>query len=459
MDPESVDRLESFLSQFNLTDLGDGDHVAGANSLAATLCSIANLSRPGSFIAGKNERAFEIGANLVVSGGLSSSLCSEHIGSPLAQYQDSLESHMRGFLRAAEVDQEKGLGRRKWSAPPEFDPSPSESVFFSLQQPEHISLQPSEKDWEDVLSSRPQTTREELYRKTRVYLRTSEPSQTIKCLAHAHNGKPFLHFDLHSSTQFRTSQLLLSRIIDGYNVGSSLPSLHQGSILVEDPCNSFRQVIRENPDDFSRLVWLLDGGPGMDLPEPKESTMRVTQPVEFRHLRQSLLTAFARRVDHHQIGPQTISHDLSQLHAKWVRFLGTQEGDYPGITGFAKNLLATLLFGLQGISHAYRAEYGKPLHASGLYEFAQYLILRSGAARKSTLHAEEIERDSQLKIRIVARLQSKSLDNRDLYRSLSIPAAKCEQLLGELEQDGAVRRKRNQWLLTSNYNEHLELLS
>ena len=462
MDSKSVVRLGSFLSQFNTTDLGDGDLVAGANTLAAHLCSMANLSRPGSGIMSKNERSFEIGANLVISGGLSSSLCKEHIGSQLAQYQNSYNSHSKGFLRAAEEDQKKGIARHEWSDLAEYKGTSSEGTFFGLQQEDHLSIQTTGQEWEYVLSNPPQPTRGELYQNTQVYLRTSEPNKAVQCLAPAHDGKLFLHYGMQSPKQFRNSQSILGKVIDGYNVGSSPPSIHQGSVLVEDSCNSFYQVVRDNPDSFPRFIWLLDGGRGMNLPQPPATTTTASKPVELRHLRQSLLTAFARRVDHHQVGPQFISRELSRLQTKWVRFLLTQEDDYPGITGFSKSLLATLFFGLQGVSNAYFEEHRQSLNATGIYEFAQYLILRSVAARKSLLWAEEIEKNRHLKARLVLRLQSKALENREIYRSLCIPASKCEELLSDLEQDGAVQRENNRWTLTSEQREKvpaIELVS
>ena len=453
MAPESVNRLESFLSQFNLPDLGDGNSVAGPNTLATALCSIANVSRPGSRVISKNERVFGIGANLVVSGGLSASLCQEHVGEQLASHQDSFNSHIKSYLATAE-DAQRSATFDGWSHLPEPEGTSSQKLFFGLQQKDHLPFQTTQKEWEEVLNSYPQPTRDELYQNSQVYLRTSEPNKIGQGLANAHCGKPLLDFGLQSPEQFNRSHPILTRVMDGYNLESVLPSFHQGNVFVRDPTNNLYQIIKESPMSFPRFVWLLDGSPGMDLPEPPPTTTLSARPLELRHLVQALLTAFARRVDHHQPYPHQVRLEISRLHTQWVSFLQTQEDDYPGITGIAKKLLATLAFGLKEVSVAYEAEYRKILNADGIYEFAQYLILRSVAARKSILWAEEIERDQHLKARLLARLQSKALPNRDLYRSLCIPAAKCEELLSVLEQEGAVLRENNTWNLTSEELEH-----
>ena len=170
--------------------------------------------------------------------------------------------------------------------------------------------------------------------------------------------------------------------MDGYNVGSALPSFHRGTALIDDPFNSFYEVVKNSPASFPRFILLLDGSPGMDLPGPPAATTTAKKPVELRHLKQTLLTAFARRVDLTNTDPELVSHELSHLHLKWIGFLQTQESRYPGITSIAKNLLATLSFGLQSTADAFRKEHqAKFLKATGLFEFAQYYYpaLRCGA--------------------------------------------------------------------------------
>lgn len=251
--PQSAARLETFLSQFDLTDLGDGNRVAGVNVLAACLYSVANLSPPGSGILSKNERAFEFGTNLVVSGGLSSSLYQDLVGAQLARQQDNYNAHIKNYLMAADQDR-KSPHPRPWSSHPEPEMAPSQDTFFGLQQKGHLPASTYEKKWEEILNHHPQPTREERYRNTQVYLRTADQSEIRQGLAYAHRGKPFLHFGMQSPEQFRRAQPVLSKVMNGSNLGGPLSSLQQGFVLIDDPFNSFYQVIKDNPQSFPRFV-------------------------------------------------------------------------------------------------------------------------------------------------------------------------------------------------------------
>ena len=79
----------SLLYIFDVAALGEGDLIAGANTLAAMACAIANVQRPGSRIEDEDGTGVAVGTSVLVSGGLSTSVIAEKIVSGLGSRQNN----------------------------------------------------------------------------------------------------------------------------------------------------------------------------------------------------------------------------------------------------------------------------------------------------------------------------------------------------------------------------------
>ena len=86
--PENL-KVCSLLYIFGVAALGEGDLIAGANTLAAMACAIANVQRPGSRIEDEDGTGVAVGTSVLVSGGLSTSVIAEKIVSGLGSRQNN----------------------------------------------------------------------------------------------------------------------------------------------------------------------------------------------------------------------------------------------------------------------------------------------------------------------------------------------------------------------------------
>lgn len=126
------------------------------------------------------------------------------------------------------------------------------------------------------------------------------------------------------------------------------------------------------------------------------------------------------------------------------------EGRLPGISGSARGLLATLVFGLTELSLVYWNDKSKVV-LDEVEALAKWVVLRMANAReemtgnanhgKLRMHAE----------RIVEMLTLKgSLATRDIYRYRSLEADKCRALLLAMEKAGLLVHEGDQWKCSTN---------
>ena len=136
-----------------------------------------------------------------------------------------------------------------------------------------------------------------------------------------------------------------------------------------------------------------------------------------------------------------IECDFHSLQARWIAFLKTQEAAVPGITGTARNLLATLVFGLDRIVNSTRVPKGLTWTLEQIQALARFLVHRMANARSAMLYSAQSASRLALEEKILRKLGSEPVTVRDLTRRFTrLPAAQCLELLEDLEAAGKVHR-------------------
>lgn len=431
---EPSPHLKALLSAFDVSTLGNGDLAAGTNVLVAWATSIANLARPGSGIETNEGQLIEVGSDLLISGSLSNSLIQETDITPLTQYQDSLNSHIRKHIASAAKENEKQRPD-KWSQLPELPACPSENVFFGLQHDPDNAFGSIEDNWQDVLNHPAGLTREETFTNSQVLFRTSQITNLERSLQSAHLGKPFVCLPISSPQDLQKGERLFSAVIDGFSVGDTLPKRYQGRLLLSDPQNSFSEVISKAQLSFVRLLWLHDG-------EQKPLLLEQAKGPAFKaaHLREEMARAFARRVNFHSQIPHLVAFDFAAIQEAWVTFLKTQEHLLPGIAGSAKNLLATLFYSIVELARNHPRVLNPKNVYRGVRDLAIFIVQRAASERSHVLETSLIEKDEGLKTRMLKHLEASPQLERNLYRSLSISATDCQRLLLDLQSEKLIQR-------------------
>ena len=136
-----------------------------------------------------------------------------------------------------------------------------------------------------------------------------------------------------------------------------------------------------------------------------------------------------------------IACDFHSFQARWIAFLKTQEAAVPGITGTARNLLATLIFGLTQMVGSTRTAKGFSWSIQQIEALARFLVHRMANARSAMLHEAKSARRLGLEEKILRKLGSEPHTVRDLTRKIGrVPAAQCLELLEDMEAEGKVLR-------------------
>ena len=142
--------------------------------------------------------------------------------------------------------------------------------------------------------------------------------------------------------------------------------------------------------------------------------------------------------------PQIVRANFTKSQHRWTGFLGEMERSLPGISGAARNLLATLVFGLHELS---RCAGRKRLEFKVLAveAFARFLVRRMANARATIIHAAEVARRKSQISRVFKKLSDMPIDARVVYKNLKIAANDCHGCLRWLEASNLARQLDSRW--------------
>ena len=446
MSPEEEKDFNELLTTFDAMGLGQGDRVAGTNLLAAMASALANVSRTGSGIQSHGIGRLRAGASVLVTGSMSSSLVTDNVVTEVAICQNNLSAQVLRLMGDKLADaQKKGLKVVEFPSGPKANPS--ENALFLLEQKDSPFTIDVQETWMEVLRSAPNPRIGDLVSQLKVYVTATGAADLLKQLTRLHGGRPFVSLGLNRSSDVAARGDTCTALIDGRFTTGLFGETAAGNLLITDPASVLAGAAKSDCDKtnwLGRMLWLVDGDAGPELPDfPKEMTeVRLTNMGE--RFGTALHQAFAGRLNNHDAG--TVVHELDTTKAqfRWVKFLKGMEKHLPGISGTARGLLPTLTFGLIELSHA-KGLKRLEVNLAGVEAFARHLVRRMAMARAAILFsADEAQKLKDMR-RIFSTLGDKQMTNRDIYRTLTLPAAYCEELLLEMEAGDLVHRAGVRW--------------
>lgn len=428
MDQQSRLHLNELCSNFGVSDLGDGDSIAGINALAVMCCTLAALARQGSGIQGPSGRMFHIGTSVVVSGAASVSLIMDEVLTEVGLRQNHLTQHLERDRKSKEQNRHKHLNcnifgetlKEKAEVSCSELPNADEGIFGS----------PVDR-WAEVLGRSPAESPSDLFERSRFFTVATSP-RDLKCrLAGIHQGRSLVHLGISRSTELRGFGETIEALLDGRLTEPADHETISGQVIATDPSNVLCDATNHTQENMTwseRAVWLSDSSAGPELPEqPSWETIPTGECTRTR-FRMALGRGLARRLGGEAMPPQICKAPLTDAQRRWTAFLKEWEKHLPGISGAARNLLATLAFGLLVLSHT-KAGQSVKVSVVGIEAFARFLILRMANARAASLHAEvEYKRRSQI-VRIFHKLGDVPLDARRIYQHLNLRADDCRECL------------------------------
>ena len=444
--------LHNLLAKFGVERLGEGDVGAGANLLAAMACSLANFERPGSGLVNIDGDTIGVGASFLVSGARSVSLISEKVLAGLATRQNNLVAHL---CKKAESDEEEAK-KSKWPmihSPVDFMADVQATMLDTLYQPfSGIGPEGSAGSWSRLVETPSLPTFDDLAANPMLFVTGCTPASLTQQLERCHLGRPFVHVGVGRAADFSSFEQACPTIMDGrVTKGATMESI-RGTVVVTDPAAALDEVIKGHLPQaqwVSRLLWLVDSGPVPD--EPADCQPLI--PLDHLALRYeaAMKTAWGKRLNNQTTAPVMIRSEFSKCQARWMAFLKSREPECPGISGTARNLYATLDFGLNLLVNTAQTTDGFEWFAEEVEALARFLVQRMINARSAMLFSVRDEWMRQKMEQILIKLADGPVELRDLVRKFHrLTTAQCLEPLHILEGRGRVVCIGNKWQLAQS---------
>ncbi len=447
MTPQDNRHLNDLLHIFGAPRLGEGDAVAGANLLAAMAASIANIAPPGSGLKAPDGEKLTVGASLLVSGSHGTSLVAEKILSGLGDRQNNLNSHLRTHLRTHvrnQPDKPKAAGNFEAEARASFMDHHYNRTLEGLYAPGDFHCHGVAKPWGGMLRQPATADFEEMRDRHVVFVAKGATGNLADIVDLAHRGRPLLHIELDKAPSFSRIGRQCLDVMDGRGSSGFNSQTVRGTVILTGPSSILGEAMRAEGVAgllASRMLWLVDGNAGPEPGEPAAPTKLVALDAPGRRYKGAMEQAWGSRLDHRKPGPVMLECDFHSLQARWIAFLKTQDATVPGITGTARNLLATLIFGLTQMVGSTRTPKGFSWSMPQIEALARLLVHRMANARSAMLHSEQSARKLVLEQKILMRLGGDPLTVRELTRRITrLPAAYCLELLEDMEAAGKLLR-------------------
>ncbi|HEY9817128.1 MAG TPA: hypothetical protein V6D20_15210, partial [Candidatus Obscuribacterales bacterium] len=162
----------------------------------------------------------------------------------------------------------------------------------------------------------------------------------------------------------------------------------------------------------------------------------------------AVIDIMAHRLNTEKISPLIYDHDIAPSQKRWMSFLRKQEEALPGISGTARYLYASLLFGFARTTATSEKPKGFNNYTDGVEALAQFLVERMAAMRNDLLWSAREVRRKRIQSSLLNKLSDGPQDTRTLVRRFhSLPARECNELLIELEESGDAVLSRGKWEL------------
>ena len=451
----------SLLYIFDVAALGEGDLIAGANTLAAMACAIANVQRPGSRIEDEDGTGVAVGTSVLVSGGLSTSVIAEKIVSGLGSRQNNYVAHLRDWHHLAAREEATSPNTRGFN-PGEMMEKDTSTTLYKLQNDVSFPGTVTSAAYAALVKPPAGYGKRDLFNRPSVFVTAAKPAELTKALGHCHLGRPFIHVGLDQAADCPRFGDVCLGAMDGRLTTGPLAETVRGHVLVTDPAELLAEIIHGGDIDggwLARMPWLTDCAAGPELGIERSATTTPTAargpaPAKFNGLQaryeSAMDLAWGGRFDFRETAPATLKlNGFAPWQAAWVRFLKTMEADLPGITGAARPLLATLMFGLIRIAGAAKAPAGVTWDIADVEPFARWLVRRMANARAALMHAGRQARLERLATTMVHKLDGQApLKVRDISRMFHhLGAEDCQDALTLLHLRGAVACTDNRWSL------------
>jgi hypothetical protein len=439
MSQKETEALHDLFTTFQVEALGQGDANLGANVLASMLGVLANLAPTDRTILTRDHRPARLGVNLLISGSASSGQVLDEVITEVGRRQRNFAANLDLY-----VDGIKEQSENLATLPPMEPGSNLLMDDFAETQSEIEPFFASRTEiWSRILNEVPTEQLSDLYRRPKFLVTAARPGDLENQLQGLRPGHPLVHLGLGKPADLAELSDPGAALVEGrFTVGTRCETVC-ANLLITDPMQMLGEAAKA-PDDrtawLRHFLWLCDGEAGPQAPTSAQAPDVPETTTE--RFRRALDNVIIQRLNLPEKNPTILDPDTRRATVRWTAFLREMEPRLPGISGAARNLIASLVFGLGEMA---RIEKRLSFSTAGVEAFARFLVRRMANARTMVLHAGEVaQRRSQIE-RVYRKLEQGPAEPRKIYRNLNrLSARDCDECLRWMEQAGISRRIGNQ---------------
>lgn len=432
--------LAKLLKNLDVTALSNGDPIVGLNLLACMACTLAHIAPDDGAVFHKDGSPARLGTSLLVFGSASAGRVVDEIVTEVSRRQNNLISHLEGYFGWADRIKEK---QSVSLHPPSSEIGASVELIAETQSQFGDITRGHAGSWRKVLERVPDQTIQQIEKQPKFLVSVGGRKDIESQLTRLRPGCPLVHLGLSHPDDLALYSEAASALLEGrYPLNDGTRTV-KGNLLVTDPMKVL-MAAAQNPDERSlwlgQLLWLADGDSGPGLPREEVGSVQASGVRMEQMFRDALARVMTYRFNLPDLKPMVLAVDSRGAMVRWSGFLKEMEPQLPGISGSARNLLTSLVFGL-----GLMAPKSSGITLSCAEAMARFLVRRMASVRIDILHAGEIARKRGQITRIFHKLGGGPADERKICRDLKITAADRDEALRWLEATSLVLRQQNGW--------------
>lgn len=442
MPQEETEALHELFSRFQVVELGQGDTNLGANVLASMAGVLANLAPANGTVVTADNRPARLGMNLLISGSASSGQVIDEVITEVGRRQRNLSENLRHYTDWIKKQEEKFGG----SLPPM---GPGSNRLVDDLAETQAELEPlfarRTQVWSRILNEVPTEQVTDLARCPKFLVTCARPGDLESQLQGLRPGPPLVHLGLRQPGDLATLADPGAALVEGRFTHGNSDEAVRANMVITDSMKMLGEAAKV-PDPrtawLGHFLWLCDGEAGPEAPTGNASDVPEETTERFRRALDRVITL---RLNVPEKTSIVLGKGTREATVRWMTFLHDMEPRLPGISGAARNLIASLIFGLSEMA-VIDKRFSFPL--AGVEAFARFLVRRMANSRAMILQAGAVaQRRAQIE-RVFWKLQQGPTEPRGIYKNLNrLPANDCKECLRWMEQAGISRRVGGQWEL------------
>jgi hypothetical protein len=408
---------------FDLSDIGEGNPVAGLNTLTMTALTLANLAPGSRFIHSTGTEP--VGTGFLAAGSLASSHFDDVIGTAL-DLQYNISANVEDMRCAIERESVKPLDYQAFNVSV-MQTAPKYPAMLTL-------LKSDQPDTALEILFEPPPFLPELVRRQLVVVRATDSRQLVDAAAAAHSGKLLAAVPVTSARQAAS----LAHAVTALRSGTS-------TVTAAMDYNVLASCLSGASDAswVTSLPWLCD--------DIGQQAVPLQGGIRAHELRQRFGTAVRQAFRHRLAGlafDVTVTCGCRKQIANYLGAVSALEPLFPGISGTVRRLPASLAFGLLTLvpkpSGTTREAVVKLCFDTALSIVKRMASIRTQIDDNSGAHRLRV-----LAVRIAAKREVQPCDARALTRKCHrLGIDRCRDALALLREYGCAVEQNGSWQLT-----------